>query len=173
MRVLPARRWNALDAEDRLFRVVIALKGLDGLLELLGGVLLLVARPDQITGLASLLTRHELSEDPNDLIANLVLHGSASLATGSGALLGALYLLSHGLVKVVLVWAVLRNRLWAYPWMIGFLGVFLAYQAYRLVLRFTVGLALLSVFDLVVLWLTVREYRRNRQRAREGEPVRS
>jgi uncharacterized membrane protein len=173
MRDPASRRQGALGAEDRLFQVVIALKGLDGVLEVLGGLLLLVVRPEQITGLAWLLTRHELSEDPNDVVANLVLHGSATLTTGSGALLGALYLLSHGLVKVVLVWAVLRNKLWAYPWMIAFLGIFLLYQAYRLALRFSLGLALLSAFDLLVIWLTVREYRRNRRRAREGEPVRS
>jgi uncharacterized membrane protein len=42
-----------------------------------------------------------------------------------------------------------------------------------MVVAFTIGLLLLSLFDLVVVWLTVREYRRNRERAREGLPVRS
>jgi uncharacterized membrane protein len=28
--------------------------------------------------------------------------------------------------------ALLKNQLWAYPWMIGFLGVFIGYQLYRL-----------------------------------------
>jgi uncharacterized membrane protein len=102
-----------------------------------------------------------------------VLHGSHSLSGAHATLFGALYLLSHGLVKVVLVWAVLRDRLWAYPWMIAFLGIFIAYQAYRMVVEPTVGLALLTVFDLVVVWLTVREYGRNRRRVREGLPVRS
>ena len=36
-------------------------------------------------------------------------------------LFGAVYLLTHGLVKVVLVVALLLNKLWAYPWMIGVL----------------------------------------------------
>jgi uncharacterized membrane protein len=76
-------------------------------------------------------------------------------------------------VKVVLVWAVLRDRLWAYPWMIAFLGIFIVYQAYRIVVRITLGMVLLTLFDLVVVWLTVREYRRNRERVREGLPVRS
>jgi uncharacterized membrane protein len=75
-------------------------------------------------------------------------------------LFGAVYLLAHGLVKVVLVAALLRNQRWAYPWMIGFLGVFIGYQVYRLRLQPSVGLAALTVFDAVIAWLTYREYRR-------------
>ena len=169
----PARRLGRPDAEDRAFRILIALKGLDGLLEVVGGILLLLVRPDQIAGLGQFLTQHELSEDPHDLVANLVLHGASSLSAGHATVFGALYLLSHGLVKVLLVWAVLRDKLWAYPWMIAFLALFIAYQLYRMVVHFTLGLLLLTVFDVVVVWLTVREYRRNRERAREGLPVRS
>ena len=169
----PARRLGSPDAEDRVFRVLIALKGLDGLLEVIGGILLLIVKPQQIAGLAQFLTQHELSEDPHDLIANLVLHGSHSLTGAHATLFGAIYLLSHGLVKVVLVWAVLANRLWAYPWTIAFLGIFIGYQVYRMFVEFSVGLLLLTVFDIVVVWLTVREYQRNRRRAREGLPIRS
>ena len=35
----------------------------------------------------------------------------------------AVYLLSHGLSKIVLVALVLRDKLWAYPWLIALLGV--------------------------------------------------
>lgn len=166
-----ARRLSRPDAEDRTFRVLIILKGLDGVLEVIGGILLLIVKPEQIAGLAQFLTQHELSEDPHDLIANLVLHGAHSLSDAHATLFGALYLLSHGLAKVVLVGALLRNKLWAYPWLIGFLGVFIVYQVYRLFVDFTLGLFLLTLFDTVIVWLTVREYQRNRRRAREGLPI--
>lgn len=169
----PAGRLGRPDAEDRTFRVLIVLKGLDGILEVIGGVLLLIVKPAQISAVAQFLTQHELSQDPHDFIANLVLHGSNSLESGHATLFGAFYLLSHGFVKVVLVWAVLRNKLWAYPWMIAFLAIFIVYQVYRMFVKFTLGLFLLTVFDLVVIWLTVREYRRNKERVREGLPVRS
>ncbi|HEY8319327.1 MAG TPA: DUF2127 domain-containing protein [Amnibacterium sp.] len=153
--------------EVLVFRIVLILKGLDGVLELVGGALLLIVRPSQIQGIAAFLTRTELQEDPRDFIANHVLSASHSLVHDAGlSLWGALYLLVHGLVKVVLVWAVLRDRLWAYPWMIGFLAVFIAYQGYAMVVHFTWGLLLLTLLDVVVVWLTVREYRRlRRQRA--------
>jgi uncharacterized membrane protein len=168
-----ARRPSRPDAEDRTFRVLIILKGLDGVLEVIGGILLLIVKPEQIAGFAQFLTQHELSEDPHDLIANLVLHGSHSLSGAHATLFGALYLLSHGLAKVVLVGALLLDKLWAYPWLIGFLGVFIVYQVYRLFVDFSVGLLLLTLFDIVIVWLTVREYQRNRRRAREGLPIRA
>ena len=54
------------DALDTTFDIALILKGLDGLLELVGAVLLLVISPDTINRLAQRLLQHELSEDPND-----------------------------------------------------------------------------------------------------------
>jgi uncharacterized membrane protein len=71
----------------------------------------------------------------------------------------AIYLLSHGVAKVVLVVAVLRDQTWAYPGMIGLLLAFIVYQVYRLALDPTVGLALLTLFDAFVVVLTWKEYK--------------
>src|SRR6185312_1453188 len=95
---------------DRVFWVSLTIKGLDGVLELVGGVLLLIVSPQQIGLLGRILTQHELAEDPDDFIANTVLHFTSNLDI-STSLFGAVYLLFHGLVKVVLVWAVLRDKL--------------------------------------------------------------
>jgi uncharacterized membrane protein len=103
---------------DRTFRVSLVLKGLDGVLELVGGILLLLVTPRQIGDLARFLTQHELAQDPHDFVANSLLHLTSNLSV-SASLFGAIYLLLHGLVKIVLVWAVLKNKLWAYPWMIA------------------------------------------------------
>jgi len=73
--------------------------------------------------------------------------------------------LSHGLAKVVLVVALLRNQLWAYPATIALLGAFIAYQLYRLSYRLTLGLTLLTIFDAFVVWLTWREYKVKRVRS--------
>lgn len=107
------------------------------------------------------LTRHELSEDPDDLIATHLLRLAHGL-TGSAVLFAAGYLLLHGMVKVVLVAALLRNKVWAYPWMIAFLIVFIGYQLYRIALHPALGLTALTVFDAFIAWLTWREYRKQR-----------
>ena len=153
---------------DRTFVVALILKGLDGVLELVGGVLLLVVTPAQIGSLVRLLTQHELSEDPHDLIATSLLRFATDL-TGSATLFGAIYLLLHGAVKVVLVWAVLTNHLWAYPWTMAFLAIFIVYQSYELVVGFSWGLLLLTAFDIFILILTWREY--SVRRARPSQPT--
>lgn len=149
---------------DTTFRISLIVKGIDGVLELVGGVLLLVISPSKIGALVRFLTQHELAEDPHDFFANLLVHSAGSLSV-SASLFGAIYLLVHGLVKVALVAAVLSGRLWAYPWMIGFLVAFIGYQAYEMVVHFSIGLLLLTLFDIFIVVLTVREYRLHRVRA--------
>jgi len=151
---------------DRLFEIGIIGKGLDGAAELLGGLLLLWASPDRIRHLAVVLTQRELSEDPHDLIATRILHSADGL-TGGAVRFAVIYLLAHGAVKIVLVIALLLDKLWAYPWMIGFLSLFIGYQLYRIALHPSTGLIALTVFDALVLALTAGEYRRQRQHRQE------
>lgn len=152
-------------ALDRTFRVSLILKGLDGVLELIGGLLLLVVTPVQIGDLGRFLTQHELAQDPRDFVANSLLHLTSNLS-GSASLFGAVYLLLHGVVKIVLVWAVLKEKLWAYPWMIAFLLVFIVYQVYRISVAFSWGMVLLTAFDIFIVWITWHEYRLRRAQSR-------
>ena len=71
----------------------------------------------------------------------------------------AFYLLSHGLVKSVLVLGLLREKLWAYPASFAVFGAFIAYQLYRYSYTHDFALILLSIFDLFVIYLAVHEYR--------------
>jgi uncharacterized membrane protein len=147
------------DLLDQTFEIGIILKGLDGVLEVIGGPLLLVVSPATIDRMVTNLTQHELSEDPHDFLATHLLRTAHGL-TGSAILFGAVYLLAHGLVKVILVTALLKNQRWAYPWTIAFLGIFIAYQVYRLSFQPSLGLTGLTIFDTVIAWLTYREYRK-------------
>jgi uncharacterized membrane protein len=148
---------------DRVFRISVTLKGIDGALEVIGGVLLLVLSPSSIDHLARTLTQHELSQDPHDFIARHLLQATGGLRHGTTIYAG-IYLLSHGVAKVAVVIAVLQDRLWAYPAMIALLGAFILYQLYRLYYDLTPGLTLLTIFDAFVVWLTRREYQTKRTR---------
>jgi uncharacterized membrane protein len=150
---------------DWTFEVALILKGLDGLLEIFGGAVLLLLSKQTLNGWLVSATEHELSEDPHDFLYTHVLSaGQHLLATSQ--LYAALYLVSHGVVKVVLVVAVLRDKLWAYPWMVGFLILFIGYQSYLFAFSPSMGLALLTVFDVFIVWLTYREYGRRRSSRR-------
>jgi uncharacterized membrane protein len=151
---------------DRTFDISITLKGLDGLAEVVGGILLLVVAPPTLNDLAVKLTQHELAQDPHDFIGNHILHAAGNLHDTQ--LFGAVYLLSHGLVKIVLVAALLKQKLWAYPASLVFLGAFISYQLYRMTYDPTIGMALLTAFDVFVVWLVWREYRLHQVRTRHG-----
>ncbi|MDP5225878.1 MULTISPECIES: DUF2127 domain-containing protein [Arthrobacter] len=148
---------------DRFFQIGVILKGLDGVLELVGGVAMLFIKPAQIIEWVRILTQHELAEDSHDLLANALVHAASSL-NSSATLFAAVYLLAHGVVKVVLVLAVLRDKIWAYPWLIAFLVLFVIYQIAEMVRHFTWSMFGLTVFDLLIIALTVREYRVHRAR---------
>jgi uncharacterized membrane protein len=150
------------DALDKTFDVALILKGLDGLLELIGGILLVVISPETINNVAKNLTQHELSQDPNDFFAHHLLRLTANLHNTQT--FGAVYLLTHGLVKIIIVVGLFRRQHWAYPVAFVFLGGFVIYQVYRMTYAPSAGLALLTVFDLFIIWLTWREYRRMKTR---------
>lgn len=148
---------------DKAFRAGLYFKGLDGLLETLGGIMLLIVSPEQINHLARWLTQGELSTDPNDFIAHDILKTAHGL-TGASLIFGAAYLLSHGVVKLILVVEVLRNRLWAYKALIGVTALFVVYQTYRITGKFSMSLFLLTIFDLAIIYLTIIEYKKHKLR---------
>ena len=92
--------FRPTDWLDRLFEIGIIAKGLNGVAEVIGGLLLLFASPGRIQALAGEVTQGELSEDPHDVIATYLLHTTSGL-TGDAVLFGAIYLLIHGLIKIV------------------------------------------------------------------------
>ena len=64
-----------------------------------------------------------------------------------------------------------KARLPRDPWMIAFLIVFIVYQIYRMTFAFSIGLLGLTIFDVVVVWLTYREYGKQRAARTPQESV--
>ena len=115
----------------------------------------------QLHSVIRVLTEHELSEDPHDLVATY-LRNSAQHLTAETQAFAATYLLWHGLVKVALVTALLLKRRRAYPTAILAFLLFLVYQLYRYSHTRAPELLVLSVLDTFVIGLTWLEYRRLR-----------
>jgi uncharacterized membrane protein len=140
------------------FRCGIALKGLHALVECVTGSALLFVPGQMLNQFVLFVGRIDLSLDRNDVIETHLQNMAAGLV-GTGRHFAAAYLLSHGLVKLVLVIELLRNRLWAYPLMIVMLAAFIGYQSYRFLLTHSIAMVILTVFDAVVIALTWLEYR--------------
>jgi uncharacterized membrane protein len=142
----------------RIFEISILLKGLHALTECIGGIALYLVPSAAITHWVAILTQQELLEDPHDMVAGYLLNAAQHLSVGTQTFY-ALYLLSHGLVKVLLVVGLLREKLWAYPSSLVALAAFVAYQLYRYSYTHSPGLIVLTVFDVFIAVLVWHEWR--------------
>jgi len=142
----------------QLFEISVALKGLHALIEIASGLLLSLVSTASVFRLIDGLTRSELIADPNDFLATHLMKFAQGFSVETRHFY-AFYLLSHGLVKAVLVVGLLREKLWAYPASFVVFGAFIAYQLYRYSYTHEFSLVLLSLLDLFVIGLAVHEYR--------------
>ena len=108
------------------FEIGILLKGIDGILEIIGGVLLIFLNPLRLNKVIVLLTQYELSEDPKDIVASFLIKFSTTFSV-STQYFGIFCLISHGLVKFILVMLLWKRKIWAYPLTIVSLILFIVY----------------------------------------------
>lgn len=152
---------------DKVFEGGIILKGIDGLLEFLGGLLVLFISPATLHGFITFITHRELVEDPHDVVANLLIQATSHYAAGGRTFL-VIYLWIHAAIKIVAVIGILKNQLWAYPFSLMTLGLLVVYQLYSIFfVKPSIGMILLTVFDVFILWLIWREYGKIRKGSTE------
>jgi uncharacterized membrane protein len=151
-------KFNLQTLWHRAFDIGVILKGVDGLLEFIGGTALLVTSQPAIRHVVTFLTHEELIEDPHDFFANLLVRLSQHLSIHTQHFAG-FYLLGHGLIKIGLAIGLLRGALWSYPAALAFLTAFVFYQLYRITCSHSILLSLITVFDLIIIGLIWNEWR--------------
>lgn len=160
MRHLPTQT-----ATDKAFAITLVLKAIDALGEVAGGLWLLLIDPRWLQSRVAALVAPELREDPRDFLAAHILHWAAHLKEHA-ILFAAMYLLSHGVAKLVVLVEIVRGRLWAYPGLIVLTALFAAYQLYHMaVTGLSPGYLALTLFDLLIIALTAVEYAKLRSRS--------
>lgn len=140
-----------------LFKIGVAIKGIDGALELAAGIALCFTSTASLRHWVDLLTQGELQEDPNDFIANHLVNFFHHLSVNTEHF-AAVYLMVYGVTKMGLVIGLWRGKLWAYPLALVILGLFLSYQIYRFSHNLSAGLAFVSLLDLAILVIIWRDY---------------
>jgi uncharacterized membrane protein len=143
--------------EHRLFLLSVWSKGIAGLLETIGGVILLLIPQSGLNAFVIFLTAPELAEDPSDRVATLLQHIVHELGADTKRFASS-YLIVHGLIKVFLVAGLLGGRLWSYLVSLWFLAAFIVYQTYRFLFTHSLWLIALNTVDLIVAFLIWREY---------------
>jgi len=143
---------------DISFDIGLLLKGLFAVGEILCGAAVLFLTPDRVTRLVEWISRAVLSRDPDDwLMTHLVIFGQSF--TFSAQHFAMFYLLSHGIVKLVVILLLWKRRLWAYPVSVAVFIGFIVYQMIHFASGHSVLLLLLTALDIVMIILTIFEYR--------------
>lgn len=143
---------------DKIFEWGILIKSLFGFLEVLSGTALAISGRKSLKNLIIALTRGEIAEDPKDLIANFLIRTSQNLSLNSHIFIVA-YLIFHGLVDIFLAIALLKNKLWAYPWAVTGFSLFIIYQIYRYCHTHSLILLFITIFDILIVLVILLEYK--------------
>ena len=159
------------------FRTGITLKGIDGLLEAVGGVLLWFIKPEQLGATLQEIFEHELlARSARYSGAAHLLHTSEKIAQ-SDPLFASIFLLTHGLVKALLSVLLWMNKLWAYPLaIVVFSARFAVFGIYRYMPHARLALLVIAVFDMLIVLLDlgrVSASRRRRAEAKQTSALRS
>ena len=144
---------------ERVYTVVVAVKGFDGTVEFLAGLILLVA--PRITGRVLEALATELAEGTSPLraaTAQSIAAAGDGLVTGAAPL--ALFLVIHGVVKLLTVYALLRRALRWYPFALLALSVLFIVQLVGVIGAPAIGGWVLVVLDVIVITLVAWEYHR-------------
>jgi len=146
---------------DKVFELVILIKSIFGFFEALAGSVLAISGGLVVNNWIIALTQQEISQDPNDFIANYLI----KVAAGSH-IFAVVYLIFHGLINIFLAIALLKNKVWAYPWAVAGFSFFIIYQFFRYFHTHSLLLLLLTIFDIFIVWIILLEYENKRKKQR-------
>ncbi len=147
-----------------LFEASILIKGVNGLWETISGFALIFITKNTINNTFILLTRKELTEDPQDTFIHFLNIKLQHLSTNTKNF-AAIYILVHGMLNMFLAYNLYKNRPWAYLASVIFAVLFILYLLYRVSHTHSGILIGVIVFDILFTILTWHEYtyRKNMQ----------
>jgi uncharacterized membrane protein len=147
---------------ERLFKVALLVKGIDGAAELVGALVLVLVSGATVQRLVAEVLAHDLLGSPDGSLARHFVAGTSEFVSGDRTF-AVLYLGLHGVVKLALVVALLRKWRPAFPVAVVVLGAFVVYEIVRAVHTGSIVLPFLAALDVAIIVLVVREYLRLRR----------
>ncbi|HKN57123.1 MAG TPA: DUF2127 domain-containing protein [Amycolatopsis sp.] len=151
---------------ERFFRIAIAIKGLDGALQVIGAAILAFIPSSTVTGFTHAVITRDLLGDPSGTLARHLQLATENFVHGDTKTFAVIYLLAHGLIKLALVFALARKIVRAYPVAALVLAAFVVYEIFRAVNTHSIALPFFAALDVVIIFLVLKEYRQlKRERA--------
>jgi uncharacterized membrane protein len=149
----------------KIFEVGIIIKALIGFFEIITGLLFVFSKKIIEDNFIIFMAQQEIAEDPNDFIGNYLVNAANSLAQDA-RIFAVAYLLFHGAVNIFLSISLVKEKVKNYPPIMGFLAIFIGYQAYKFMHTHSLTLLALTFFDIffvLIIWL---EYKKNKKNSR-------
>ena len=144
---------------DVIFYFGLALKFVNALIELVGGMLLGILNQENLNRIINLITVPEMSEDPHDIIMNYFLEVGHSLSIDTLHSI-SIYMAFHGITKMIVVWLLWQQKVWAYIPAAVIFGLFISYELYEYFNNHSIFVLIFALIDSAILVLTILEYRR-------------
>jgi len=141
-----------------LFEVSLLLKGLTAAVEISGGLVIWFVNKTSLILFVLNLLQPTLSDDPRDFVSIFLVNSVAYFSISSKAFF-AVYLLSHGIIKIILVVCLFIKKIWAYKVSIPLFFLLIIYEFYTLYFSYSLWLLILCLFDILILYLAIREYK--------------
>jgi uncharacterized membrane protein len=142
----------------RAFLAAIAVKGLDGALELALGAIVAIVGVQRLYSILISITAPEIASDPDNHTVQFVRHSANGLAHAS-TLFVIVYLFAHGALKLGIAINLMRDKSWIFPIATAVLAGFILFMGYRLTLHWSTWLFALASFDVMTLGLVLNEWR--------------
>lgn len=134
----------------------LILQGANALAEFIAGLVMLIVGHEWLNTLVLQIALPELKEDPDDPLMNyLIIHGLNNSSFHSLAV----FMLFHGLAKLIIIWLLWKNKMWAYPLAFVAFGIFITYEAHSFWQSQSLIMLLIVVLDLAIIAVIALKYR--------------
>lgn len=141
------------------FDIGLSLKAMDALLEIAAGIGLLFLTPERMQKIVEFITGQIHHGGIEETLAGYLTAFGHSFSVSSQHF-AVIYMLTHGILKMIVIIFLWREKLWAYPISVCVFVFFIAYQMYRFAETHSIIMILLTVLDLFMIVLTILEYMR-------------
>jgi uncharacterized membrane protein len=151
-----------------LFRVSIWLKALGSMGEMLAGISIAFIPSTFVLHTALLFAQGDIDGDSDDFLAHGLVSAAHSFVRSNNLLIGV-YLFIRGLVQFLLVLALFKNKVWAYPLLLLVLLILVITQGYAIYVSHSIVASVITVIDLITMVLVWHEYGIVRRVVRETQ----
>jgi uncharacterized membrane protein len=152
------------------YMVAVAIKGIDGVIEIALGLLIAVAGTQRLADMILDFIVPELEQHPASRMWQAAHHGATNFSQSSGHF-AVIYLLIHGLLKAAICYNLLLEKRWIFIPAFVILAGFIAFMGMRLAGHWSIWLLALALFDVITLALVINEYVRLKALTPAASPV--